>query len=37
MKLSRSVRKTLILNGVIAYERNHREIASDALEYLAIA
>ena len=37
MKLSRSVRKTLILNGVITYGRNHREIASDALEYLAIA
>jgi hypothetical protein len=36
MKLSRSVRKTLILNGVITYGRNHREIASDALEYLAI-
>jgi len=37
MKLSRNVRKTLILNGVITYGRNHREIASDALEYLAIA
>ncbi len=36
MNLPKSIRRTLIHNGVITHGRHHREIASDAREYLTV-